>query len=337
MSVNFRRMTEELEEKYLSPFAQLSQNSRGRLREEIECDVRTAYQRDRDRIIHSKSFRALKEKTQVFIVKDDFFRTRLSHTLETSQIARTIARALKINEDLVEAIALGHDLGHTCFGHSGEEVLHKITGDFKHNHQSLRIVDELESDGKGLNLTYEVRDGILNHTGEKLPITLEGKLVKLIDTITYLCHDIQDSISAGILQKENIPNSFIEVLGDTHSKRINTFVMDVIEETSKQLKAGNEVKIYQSNRITDITKQLREFMFKSVYNGDICLKEKEKATFIVKTLFNYFKENPDRMPVEYYQRLQKDSLERAITDCIAGSTDSYAIKLFQQIFVPSPG
>ncbi|SCX91953.1 deoxyguanosinetriphosphate triphosphohydrolase [Alkaliphilus peptidifermentans] len=336
MKENLRKMTEELESKNLSPYAQLSHKTRGRLVEEDECDIRTVYQRDRDRIIHSKSFRALKEKTQVFIVKDDFFRTRLSHTLETSQIARTIARALRINEDLVEAIALGHDLGHTCFGHSGEEVLHSITGHFKHNEQSLRVVNELEGDGNGLNLTFEVRDGILNHTGEDLPVTLEGKLVKLIDTITYLCHDIQDSISAGILKEEKIPNSFIEVLGNTHSNRINTFVKDIIEETTKQISVGSAINIYQSIEIADVTQKLREFMFKQVYNGDICLREKEKATFIVKTLYNYFVENPNKMPCEYIKRLEKDSLDRVVTDCIAGATDSYAIKLFQNIFIPSP-
>lgn len=333
---NLRKMTEEMEGEYLSKFAQLSLNSRGRRLSEEECEIRTAYQRDRDRIIHSKSFRALKEKTQVFIVKDDFFRTRLSHTLEVSQIARTIARALRINEDLVEAIALGHDLGHTCFGHSGEEVLHNITGNFKHNEQSLRVVDILEGDGRGLNLTFEVRDGILNHTGEASPITLEGKLVKLIDTITYLCHDIQDSVSAGILKELDIPTSFIKILGDTHSKRINTFVKDIIYETSKALQEGKPVKIYQSDSLKEVTQNLRNFMFSKVYNGDICLREKEKATFIVRTLYDYFTLNYYDMPKEYIKRLEIDDLKRVITDCIAGATDAYAIRLFQNKFVPSP-
>ncbi|KAB3533267.1 deoxyguanosinetriphosphate triphosphohydrolase [Alkaliphilus serpentinus] len=333
---NLRNQTEKMEGEYLSEYAQLSVNSKGRKLQEEECEIRTAYQRDRDRIIHSKSFRALKEKTQVFIVKDDFFRTRLSHTLEVSQIARTIARALRLNEDLVEAVALGHDLGHTCFGHSGEEVLHNITGDFKHNHQSLRVIDILEGDDRGLNLTYEVRDGILNHTGKVSPVTLEGKLVKLIDTITYLCHDIQDSISAGILKETDIPHSFIRILGDTHSKRINTFVKDIIYETSEALQNGKPIEIYQSQQLKEATLNLREFMFKNVYNGEICLREKEKATFIVRTLFDYFSSNPNEMPLEYIKRLSVDDLKRVVTDCIAGATDAYAIRLFQSKFVPSP-
>ena len=207
--MDIRRITESYEEKYFSPYAQLSINTKGRAIEEEECIVRSPYQRDRDRIIHCEFFRKLMGKTQVFIVKNDTFRTRLTHTLEVSQISRTIARALRLNEDLVEAIALGHDLGHTCFGHSGEEVLEKITGCFKHNEQSLRVVEVLERDLRGLNLTFEVRDGILNHTGDGIPVTMEGKIVKIVDRITYLCHDIEDSINGNILKQGDIPKDII--------------------------------------------------------------------------------------------------------------------------------
>ncbi len=336
MTVKLREITENFETKYLSEYAQLSRQTRGREMNEEECDIRTVYQRDRDRIIHCKSFRALKEKTQVFIVKDDFFRTRLSHTLELSQIARTIAKALKLNEDLVEAIALGHDLGHTCFGHSGEEVLNQITGHFKHNEQSLRIVDVLERNGKGLNLTYEVRDGILNHTGEDTPITMEGKLVKIADRITYLCHDIQDSVNVGILKEGDVPKKIINILGDSHSKRVNTFVIDMIKETSKQIRLGNEINIYQSKIIKETMQEFREFMFKSVYYGEVCGREKEKATFIVSNLYKYFLENPHELPMEYQLLIETEGLSRVVTDYISGATDSYAIKVFQSKFIPSP-
>ncbi|WP_026476326.1 deoxyguanosinetriphosphate triphosphohydrolase [Alkaliphilus transvaalensis] len=336
MAQKLREVTETFESKYLANFAQLSKNTRGRKEEEDECDIRTVYQRDRDRIIHSKSFRALKEKTQVFIVKDDFFRTRLSHTLEVSQIARTIAKALKLNEDLVEAIALGHDLGHTCFGHSGEDVLRDLTGHFRHNEQSLRVVEVLERNGRGLNLTLEVRDGILNHTGANAPMTMEGKLVKIVDRITYLCHDIQNSISAGILKDGDIPKGIIHVLGDAHSKRVNTFVKDMIQETFLQISEGNKLDIYQSNEIYEIMMELRAFMFKRVYYGDVCNREKEKATFIVSSLFQHFLENPHEIPEEYRSLMGKESLERIVTDVIAGATDSYAIKVFQNKFIPSP-
>ena len=334
--MNLREITEASEVSNLSTFAQLSKNTRGRSITEEECDIRTVYQRDRDRIIHSKSFRVLKEKTQVFIVKDDFFRTRLSHTLELSQISRTIARALRLNEDLVEAISLGHDLGHTCFGHSGEEVLHQLTGHFKHNEQSLRLVEVLERDGKGLNLTYEVKDGILNHTGEEEPTTLEGKLVRLADRITYLCHDIQDSISAGILDKATIPREFLEVFGETQAERINIFVRDIIDETSKQLNFGNKPLIYQSPLIKELTLELRRYMFDKVYYGDVCMREKEKASFIVSSIYRQLMAEPEFLPTEYRQRLDKDDVKRVVTDFIAGCTDSYAIKLFQDIFIPSP-
>ncbi|AOY77526.1 deoxyguanosinetriphosphate triphosphohydrolase [Clostridium formicaceticum] len=336
MGKKLREDIEIFEETYLSSFAQLSKNTKGRCFEEEECDVRSPYQRDRDRIIHCESFRKLKGKTQVFIVQNDNFRTRLTHTLEVSQIARTIARALRLNEDLVEAIALGHDLGHTCFGHSGEEVLDKITGCFKHNEQSLRIVEKLERDGKGLNLTFEVRDGILNHTGEGIPVTMEGKLVKLVDRITYLCHDIQDSIQAGILKQEDIPKDIIEVLGHAHSGRVNVFVKDIIEETSKQILSGNPPNIYQTATLEETMMQLRFFMFETVYNGDLCLREKEKATYIVEFLFHYFMENPEKIHAIHGRTICKEGLQRSIVDYIANCTDHDAIKLFQTMVIPSP-
>ncbi len=336
MKGNLREITEHLEINQLSDYAQKSSQSRGRQQGEEECDIRTVYQRDRDRIIHCKSFRALKEKTQVFIVKDDFFRTRLNHTLELSQIARTMARALKLNEDLVEAIALGHDLGHTCFGHSGEEELNRITGHFKHNEQSLRVVDVLERGGKGLNLTQEVRDGILNHTGDTLPYTLEGRLVKVSDRITYLCHDIQDCLSVAILKETDIPPIFLKVLGYSHSQRINTFVKDIIEETTKQLQGGNEPGVYQSKQIKEVMEELRHFMFRRVYYGELCEKEKEKAIFIVSSLFEYFINHPEEIPEEYLYLTKRETTKQIVTDLIASATDSYAIHLFQEKFIPWP-
>ncbi len=316
-----RLMTENNEKVFLSPWAQLSSASKGRLIDEEPCEIRTAYQRDRDRIIHSEFFRKLKGKTQVFIQMHEFYRSRLTHTLEVSQIARTIARALRLNEDLIEAIALGHDLGHTCFGHSGEEVLDHLTGHFAHNEQSLRVVDELERKGKGLNLTYEVRDGILNHTGQGVPVTMEGKLVKIADRITYLCHDIQDSLSAGIITNEDIPDSFKKRLGNSHSQRVNAFVQDMVLETARQLKAGNEQRIYQTPEMESMMIELRKFMFNRVYNGEVCMHEKVKATHIVEFLF---------------QRYTKEMSVAEATDRIAGLTDSMAIKEFKDHIIPKP-
>lgn len=316
-----RLITEEHEKEHLAPYATRSSASRGRLTSEETCQIRTAYQRDRDRIIHSEFFRKLKGKTQVFIQKHEFYRSRLTHTLEVSQIARTIARALRLNEDLIEAIALGHDLGHTCFGHSGEEVLDRLTSHFAHNEQSLRVVDVLENSGRGLNLTYEVRDGILNHTGEGIPLTMEGKLVKIADRITYLCHDIQDSISAGIITEADIPDVFKVKLGSTHSQRVNTFVKDMVLETAHQLGAGNELRIYQTPEITHVMHELRKFMFHYVYNGDVCMHEKVKAAHIVEFLYR-----------TYTQELPaKDAV-----DLISGFTDGMAIKEFQDRIIPKP-
>lgn len=331
-----RRNIEDFEKQYLLPYAQLSINTRGRKIKEEECNIRSPYQRDRDRIIHCEFFRKLKGKTQVFIVKNDTFRTRLTHTLEVSQISRTIARALRLNEDLVEAIALGHDLGHTCFGHSGEEVLEKITGNFKHNEQSLRVVEVIERNLQGLNLTYEVRDGILNHTGEGIPVTMEGKLLKLVDRITYLCHDIQDSINGEVLDIKDIPKDVLAILGETHSQRVNTFVQDIIQETSRRLAKGDEPEIYQSEVLYEIMMKLRYFMFKVVYNGDLCLREKQKATYIVEFLYQYFVDRPEEMPLLYRKIAEKEGVERAVVDFIAACTDNDAITIFQNKVIPSP-
>ena len=316
-----RDVSQEHESNRLSFNAQLSIKTKGRKKEESECAVRTPYQRDRDRIIHCESFRKLKGKTQVFISHYENFRTRLTHTLELSQIARTIARALRLNEDLIEAIALGHDLGHTCFGHSGEEVLDDLSGHFSHNEQSLRVVDHLESHGKGLNLTFEVRDGILNHTGAGIPVTMEGKLVKIADRITYLCHDIQDSLAVGILSANEIPDQFNRTLGTSHSQRVNTFVQDMIMETAIQLEKGEAPMIYQSEEMTEMMLDLRAFMFQKVYNGTVCMKEKEKAAMIVEHLFWHY----------------RNSLtEQETTDKIAGCTDQFAINLFKELVIPQP-
>ncbi|RQD66939.1 MAG: deoxyguanosinetriphosphate triphosphohydrolase [Tindallia sp. MSAO_Bac2] len=317
-----REISEEHERKRLSIYAQLSVESRGRDKNESECAIRTSYQRDRDRIIHCESFRKLKGKTQVFISHYENFRTRLTHTLELSQIARTIARALRLNEDLIEAIALGHDLGHTCFGHSGEEVLNDLTGHFAHNEQSLRVVDHLESNGKGLNLTYEVRDGILNHTGKGIPVTMEGKLVKIADRITYLCHDIQDSLAVGILSENDIPDRFNKILGISHSQRVNAFVQDMIMETSNRLENGEPLQIYQSEKMAETMMDLRTFMFREVYNGVVCMKEKEKASLIVEHLFEHYR--------SYFSAQQA-------ADKIAGCTDQFAINIFKELVIPQPG
>ena len=318
---SIRSLTEAHEMDYLASYATFSSDSLGRQEKESECEIRTAFQRDRDRIIHSESFRKLIGKTQVFILKYEFYRSRLTHTLELSQIARTIARALRLNEDLIEAIALGHDLGHTCFGHSGEEVLNSLTGHFFHHEQSLRVVDVLERGGRGLNLTAEVRDGILHHTGEGIPVTMEGKLVKIADTITYLCHDIDDSLAAGIISADGIPPVITRLLGTTHSQRVNAFVQDMVVETARHLKEGGEHRIYQSPEMKAVMQELRTFMFDQVYNGEASMREKAKAVHIVEFL---------------YRTYSKTHTSRAACDLIAGLTDNNAIKEFQDLIIPIP-
>ncbi|WP_202711128.1 deoxyguanosinetriphosphate triphosphohydrolase [Sporosalibacterium faouarense] len=334
--MNIRLRTEEKELQALSKNATLSRNSKGRKYKEDKCDIRTDFQRDRDRIIHSKAFRRLKHKTQVFIAPEgDHYRTRLTHTLEVSQISRTIARALELNEDLTEAISLGHDLGHTPFGHTGEKVLNEIhTGGFRHNVQSLRIVDFLEQRNgrKGLNLTYEVRDGILNHTGEKNPETLEGQIVKIADRIAYINHDIDDSIRGNIITLNDLPEDCIKVLGVSHSNRINTMIVDIIENS----KDKNEISM--SEEIEFYTMKLREFMFKNVYLTGKAKAEEQKAINIIKEIYTYYLNDFKSIPIEHRGHCDDShsSKDDVVCDYIAGMTDRYVINLFTKLFIPLP-
>ncbi|MDI6603841.1 MAG: deoxyguanosinetriphosphate triphosphohydrolase [Thermoanaerobacteraceae bacterium] len=330
--MNYREISEDIEYKVLSSFAVKSRETKGRKFPEQKCDIRTEFQRDRDRIIHSKAFRRLSQKTQVFISPEgDHYRTRLTHTLEVSQISQTIARALRLNEDLTEAIALGHDLGHTPFGHSGEQVLNELLAEgFRHNEQSLRVVELLENGGKGLNLTWEVRDGILNHSTSGNPNTLEGKIVQLADKIAYINHDIDDAIRGKIITSDDLPEDLMLVLGDTHKKRINTMVKDIIENSLDKPEVTMSSDIYQA------TYKLRDFMFKRVYIGSKAKSEESKAKNVVKQLFNYFCENIDKMPEEFVNISKLYNNYRAVADYIAGMTDKYAIIKYKNIFLPSP-
>lgn len=330
--MNIRLSSEELERQILSPRACYSSASRGRQVREEECSVRTAFQRDRDRIIHSKSYRRLKHKTQVFIIPEgDHYRTRLTHTLEVAQIARTVARALRLNEDLAEAAALGHDLGHTPFGHAGEKALDDIfKPGFKHNKQSLRVVDVLEG-GRGLNLTWEVRDGILNHTGPVRPSTLEGQIVKIADRVAYINHDIDDAIRGGILRADQLPAECLEVLGRAHRDRINTMVLDLIHTN---LDATDEIKM--SPVIQAATDKLRDFMFENVYVGSEAKREENKACHVVQHLYRHFMEHAELLPPEYLQRTGSEDTERVVCDYIAGMTDNFAIRIYQRYFLPLP-
>ncbi|WP_283243552.1 deoxyguanosinetriphosphate triphosphohydrolase [Feifania hominis] len=325
-----RQQREDLEAQILSPMATLAKNSRGRLVEEPECEIRTAFIRDRDRIIHSKAFRRLKHKTQVFLAPEgDHYRTRLTHTLEVSQIARTIARALSLNEDLTEAAALGHDLGHTPFGHAGEQVLNELTADgFSHCEQSLRIVDRLEKDRRGLNLTFEVRDAILNHAGSGRAETPEGQILKFADRIAYINHDLDDALRAGVLTEDDIPFDVKYTLGRTHSKRINTLIRAVIEES---VKTG---KIEMTPEIKRVMDDFRSFMFENLYRNSAPKREEGKAKQVVEKLYLHFVADPKSLPEEYLQYIEEDSIERVVCDYIAGMSDRYAISLFEDIFVP---
>lgn len=317
----------KFEEEFLSPYAQKSINTKGRKIKIEECPMRTEYQRDRDRIIHSKAFRRLKHKTQVFISpSSDHFRTRLTHTLEVTQIARTISRCLSLNEDLTEAIALGHDLGHTPFGHSGERTLREIAGDFRHNEQSLRVVDLLEDEGKGLNLTEEVRDGILNHSSSGKPSTLEGVVVQISDRIAYLNHDIDDTIAAGFLKEDDIPKDIEEVLGRGKGVKINTIVYDIIRNSQ------GKNSINMSPEVDSAMKALRSFMFERVYSSEQAKREEKKAAQVIKSLFEYYRQHDMEVPV-IYKKHSNDS-DRYITDYIAMMTDNYATKMFERLFVP---
>jgi dGTPase len=339
--LDIRQRIEEKEEE-LSPYAVKSRLSRGRLKYEEPSPVRTSFQRDRDRIIHSKAFRRLKHKTQVFIAPlGDHYVTRLTHTLEVSQIARTIARALNINEDLTEAIALGHDLGHTPFGHVGEDVLNELFGEgFRHNEQSLRVVDLLEKDGQGLNLTWEVRDGILNHSKTKVDMlgegsgkasTLEGQVCKIADVIAYINHDIGDALRAGIITESDLPAGPIGVLGRSHSQRINTMVSDVIV-CSWPATGDSQAEPYtisMSHRILEATNALRDFLFDQVYNVRSAQEESEKAREVVRLLYQYFSEHETRLPAEY--RYGSDETERRVVDYVAGMTDHYALRMAEEL------
>ncbi len=330
--MKMRELTEELEVNTLSKFAAKSKFSKGRRYAEAECDIRTVYQRDRDRIIHSKAFRRLKHKTQVFLSPEgDHYRTRLTHTLEVAQISRTIARALRLNEDLTEAIALGHDLGHTPFGHCGEEALNKVHKEgFRHNEQSLRVVDCLEkSRDYGLNLTYEVRDGILNHTGKLTPSTLEGQIVKFSDRIAYINHDIDDAIRAGVLKYNDLPLDCLKTLGTNHSSRINKMITDVIYNSL------NKEKISMSDEVFYYTNKLRNFMFENVYLNIEAKKEEGKAKRIVESLYKYLCKNPEKLPIEIFEEIKEENnLETKVKDYIAGMSDRYAVNKFLDIYVP---
>ncbi len=321
------------EHRRLNPLAAFADQSRGRPLgdKERELDVRTCYQRDTDRIVHSKAFRRLMHKTQVFLQPEgDHYRTRMTHTIEVSRIARTIVRALALNEDLTEAVALGHDLGHTPFGHAGESALSECIGKpFCHNEQSLRVVDVLENDGKGLNLTYEVRMGILGHTGPHIPETLEGQAVRWADRIAYVNHDIDDAIRAGILTGEDIPDEVCRVLGRTHSQRINTLVCDIIL-SSRQAGA-----ICLSPAVEQALQTLRSFMFERVYRNRVAKSQESKAKDMLKRLFEYYYQHPHRLPGDFQPQMSFDGLERTVCDYIAGMTDNYAVDKFTEIFIPT--
>ena len=330
--MTIREQMEEFEKRNLSPYAALSCNSRGRDTEEEECDMRPVYQRDRDRILHCKSFRRLKHKTQVFLAPEgDHYRTRLTHTLEVSQNARTIAKVLRLNEDLVEAIALGHDLGHTPFGHCGEDALNSVCPEgFLHNEQSVRVVEYLEKQGEGLNLTWEVRDGILNHQTNSMPATLEGKIVRLSDKIAYINHDIDDAIRARVIDEDLIPLELRKTLGFTTRERLDTLIRSIISESMDR----DDIKM--NPEIFEAMKELRQFMFKNVYTNPNAKNQEKKARELLIELYGYYIENFELLSPKYSYVMDKygQSKERVVCDYIAGMTDQYAILRFQELRVP---
>ncbi|MFZ7103791.1 MAG: deoxyguanosinetriphosphate triphosphohydrolase [Peptococcaceae bacterium] len=337
-----RQNIEEMEGKYLSPFAVLAKNSQGRAIPEEPDPIRTCFMRDRDRVIHSKAFRRLKHKTQVYISpSNDHYRTRLTHTLEVNQIAKTIGKGLGLNEDLIEAIAMAHDVGHTPFAHTGEEVLDAmIQGGFRHNENSVRVLTKIEkgSLGRGLNLTYEVLNGVLYHSGfgtSKVNAeTLEGQIIRISDKIAYVQHDIDDSIRAGVLTEREIPQRYLETLGYTHGQRIATLVTDIIMHFSRQIKINSQAEIGLSPKIEEALKGLRNFMFENIYRGKFCSQERERAMFVVEYLFLYYKKHPDRLPPFYFDIAREEGLERGIADYISGMSDNYCVALFQDLVVP---
>lgn len=325
-----REKTIKIENAFLSPFAKKSEDTKGRRIKEEPCPMRTDFQRDRDRIIHSTSFRRLKNKTQVFFSPEgDYYRTRLTHTIDVTQIARSIARALSLNEDLAEAIALGHDLGHTPFGHSGERVLSKLNPNgFSHNEQSLRVVDFLEKNGKGLNLTQEVRDGIVNHKMSLKPSTLEGRSVSLSDWIAYINHDIDDAIRGGLIKESDLPSETVSVLGKTKRDRINTMIFSIYNASNNKNTVEMEPAVFEA------TKALRQFMFEKVYFSQTAMREEEKAERMITGMYNYFKSNPDKLPAFYKNNAEKDGIDTCISDYISSMSDRYAYYVYDSIFIP---
>lgn len=319
-----------IEEKFLSPYAKKSIDTVGRLKDEQPCPMRTDFQRDRDRIIHCKAFRRLKNKTQVFFSPEgDHYRTRLTHTLAVSQVARAIARSLSLNEDLTEAISLGHDLGHTPFGHSGERILNKLNPKgFEHNVQSGRVVDVLEKDGQGLNLTREVVDGIINHKMSTCAKTLEGKAVSIADRIAYINHDIDDAIVGGFITVNDLPKNAVELLGDTSRKRINAMIGSIIKESE------GKNKVEMEKHVADATMELRTFMFENVYGDKTFREEETRADRMITALFDYYKKSPEKLPEFYVKRLEIDDIDTVLCDYISGMSDGYAVNTFTELFVP---
>lgn len=336
--MTIRERIEKNEELTLIKEACFSINSKGReIFEELDS-YRTCFMHDRDRIIHSKSFRRLKHKTQVYIkTTGDHYRTRLTHTLEVSQIARTIARGIAVNEDLVEAITLGHDIGHVAFAHNGEEVLNeRLPGGFRHNEQSIRVLKKLEKEGEGLNITHEVLDGILHHSGLKSgesSSTLEGQIARYADKIAYVNHDIDDSIRAGLLKTEDLPSQYVEVLGQTHSRRIDTLVRNLVDKTNDNI-ANGHLQVELSVDVFEALYGLRAFLFKNIYNGEHLKEERNKAKFVLGKLFDYYLDHISEMPDLFKRIAVQEGTERGVADFIAGMTDDYAIILFNQIYVP---
>lgn len=330
--MSIREELERKEYEHFVPTAAFSDQSKGRVRhlsEELD-DVRTCYQRDTDRIVHCKAFRRLMHKTQVFLQPEgDHYRTRMTHTLEVARIARTVARALHLNEDLTEAAAMGHDLGHTPFGHAGEDALSDCLGKpFRHNEQSLRVVDYLENNGNGLNLSYEVRMAILGHTGDRIPETREGKIVRLADRIAYVNHDIDDAIRAGILDERSLPHAITRILGDTHSQRINTLVNDMVASSV------DTDTIALSPDVEGALLELRAFLFERVYRNPVAKGEETKAKDMLRRLYDYYIHNIDKLPADFQPQLSFDGMERTVCDYIAGMTDHYAVDKFTELFTP---
>ena len=326
--MNVRERVELQEYEVLSPFAVKSREAK-RTKDEVGCDFRTAFQRDRDRIIHSKAFRRLKYKTQVYISPGDHYRMRMTHSLEVAQISRTIARGLMLNEDLTEAIALGHDVGHTPFGHAGEYALREIVGHFNHNEQSLRVVEFLEKNGLGLNLTLSVKDGIVNHTGPQAPCTLEGEIVRTGDRIAYLCHDFDDSIRAGMIKQTDLPRMVVKVFGVDTSSMITAMVADMINSSESQN------KIIMSAHVLAAMNEFRDFMFEKVYRSPELEVDRKKAKHVIWKLYEYFMTNSNKLPQEFLDRKEIWGLQSTVIDYIAGLTDMFAINLFKEIFIPS--